>query len=68
MIVNRQIGQWGTEYNEKQDLARVDLKKDSAAPPADQFTMSIDKAPDGGGVIKLIWEDVQYSVRFTVEK
>ena len=68
LIVNRQIGQWGTEYNEKQDLARVDLKKDSAAPPADQFTMSIDKAPDGGGVIKLIWEDVQYSVRFTVEK
>ena len=68
LIVNRQIGQWGMEYNEKQDLARVDLKKDPAAPPADQFTMSIDKAPDGGGVIKLIWEDVQYSVRFTVEK
>jgi Protein of unknown function (DUF2911) len=68
LVVNRQLGQWGLQYDEKQDLARVDLKKDPAAAPADQFTMSIDKAPDGGGVVKLIWEDTQYSVPFTVAK
>jgi len=68
LIINRLIGQWGTEYNEKQDLARVDLKREKAESAVDQFTMAIEKAPDGGGVIKLIWEEIQYSVAFTVEK
>ena len=27
LIVNKQLGQWGTQYDESQDLARVDLKK-----------------------------------------
>ncbi len=30
--------------------------------------MVIDKAPQGGGVIKLIWAEIQYSVTFAVEK
>lgn len=68
LIVNRQLGQWGTQYDEKQDLARIDLTKGSAEATADQFTMVIDKAPQGGGVIKLIWAEIQYSVTFAVEK
>ena len=27
LIINKAVGQWGTDYDEKQDLARVDLKK-----------------------------------------
>jgi len=26
LIVNKQVGQWGTKYDEKQDFARVDMK------------------------------------------
>ena len=26
LIINKQTGQWGTEYSEGQDLARVDMK------------------------------------------
>jgi len=33
----------------------------------DQFTMAIEKA-DAGGVIKLMWENTQYSLPFTVKK
>lgn len=68
LIVNRQLGQWGLQYDGKQDLARIDLKKQAADAPADQFTIAIEKGPEAGGVIKLIWEDTQYSVPFTVEK
>ena len=68
LIVNRQLGQWGTQYEEKQDLVRVDLKKQAAEAPADQFTMAIEKGADGGGVLGLIWEDTQYTVPFTVQK
>ena len=71
LIINKQVGQWGVgpnSYDEKQDLARVDLKKDVTDKTADQFTMAVGKNPAGGGTIKLMWEDVQYSVAFTVQK
>jgi Protein of unknown function (DUF2911) len=68
LIINKQIGQWGTQYDQKQDLARVDLKKDALDAPVDQFTMSVGKNPAGGGVLKLIWENTQFSLPFSVQK
>ena len=71
LIINKQIGQWGVgpgSYDEKQDLTRVDLKKDALDAAVDQFTMAVAKNPDGGGVLKLSWENTQYSVAFTVKK
>ena len=68
LIFSKQIGQWGTQYDEKQDLARVDLKKQTLETPAHQFTMALAKSPAGGGEIKLMWEDTQYSVAFTAQK
>ena len=56
LIVNKQTGQWGTKYDEKQDLVRIDMKKQAADKPVDQFTIAVD-----GGMLKLTWEDVQYS-------
>jgi Protein of unknown function (DUF2911) len=56
LIVNKQTGQWGTKYDEKQDLVRIDLKKEAAAKPVDQFTIAVD-----GGMLKLMWEETQYS-------
>jgi hypothetical protein len=71
LIINKQIGQWGVgpnSYDESQDLARIDLKKDALDKTADQFTMAVAKNPAGGGMIKLMWEDTQYSAAFTVQK
>jgi Protein of unknown function (DUF2911) len=75
LIINKQIGQWGQDYkdmtkvyDEAKDVARVDLKKTPLDKPVDQFTMSVGKDPAGGGVIKLMWEDTQYSVAFSVKK
>lgn len=69
LIVNKQTGQWGTKYDEKQDLARIDLKKAALSTPADQFTIAVEKAADGsGGLLTLKWENTQYSVPFTVAK
>jgi hypothetical protein len=68
LIVSNQIGQWGLQYDEKQDLLRVPLIKDALAAPLDQFTMAVQRVPGGGGVIKLMWETTQYSLPFTVKK
>ena len=32
LIINKQTGQSGTKYDEKQDLVRVDLKKEALSP------------------------------------
>ncbi len=68
LIVNKQTGQWGTKYDEKQDLARIEMKKDAVDKAVDQFTMAIDKNPAGGGMLKLTWENTQYSVSLQVKK
>jgi len=68
LIVNNQIGQWGLQYDEKQDLFRTPLTKTELTAPVDQFTMAVTRTQGGGGTIKLMWESTQYSVAFTVVK
>lgn len=68
LIINKQLGQWGTQYDEKQDLARVDLKKDALEKTADQLALAVSKNPAGGGVLKIMWENTQFSAAFTVQK
>src|SRR5258707_527539 len=63
LIVNKQTGQWGTKNDEKQDLVRIDLKKEAIAKPVDQFTIAVDN-----GTLKLMWEDVQYSAGIAGKK
>jgi hypothetical protein len=75
LIVNKQIGQWGISpkdpkqtYDESLDVGRIDLKKDALDQPVEQFTISLGQNPSGGGVLKLAWENTQYSTTFTVKK
>jgi hypothetical protein len=68
LIINKQIGQWGLRYNQGQDLARIDLKKDALDTTADQLTLAIANNPSGGGILKIMWEDTQFSAPFTVQK
>ena len=71
LIINKQIGQWGVgpgSYDEKNDLARIDLVKTALDTPVDQLTIAIAKNPAGGGVFKMSWENLEYSANFTVQK
>jgi hypothetical protein len=73
LIINKKTGQWGIPYNEQNEatneLARIDLKKDTLDKSVDQFTMAIEKNPSGGGgVLKMMWEKTGFSVPFTVKK
>jgi hypothetical protein len=68
LIVTKQTGQWGTKYDEKQDLARIDMKKEPIDKPVDQFTMALEKNSGGGGTLKMSWEKMQYSVTLKAKK
>jgi hypothetical protein len=63
LIVNKQTGQWGTEYHAEQDLARVDLTTRKLPQPVEQFTIGIEPNA-GGGILKMMWDDTELSVPF----
>lgn len=61
LIVNRQTGQWGTEYHPEQDLARIDLRQAPTSPAVEQFTIRIDPASAGTGTLRMLWDDFELS-------
>lgn len=62
LIINRQTGQWGTDYKEAQDLARVDMKASKLNQPMEKFTISFEKAGQGAATMNLDWENTRASV------
>lgn len=66
LVVNKQHGQWGTDYDAAQDLVRIPVAVKPLAQPVERFTISI--APSAaGGVLSMAWERTQASVPFTVK-
>lgn len=62
------LGKWGVPVDESHDLARVELKKDVLEKSVDQLTLAIENNPAGGGTLKIMWENTQFSVPFVVKK
>ena len=58
LIVNRQAGQWGTEYHAERDLARIPLRESAIAAPVERFTIALDPS----GALNLTWGTKQLSV------
>jgi hypothetical protein len=67
LIVNKQTGQWGTKYDQSQDLVRIDMIKQAIQKREDQFTIAVEKTM-ADGVLKLMWENTQYSAAIAVKK
>jgi hypothetical protein len=61
LIVNRQTGQWGTEYDPSLDLVRVPLTRRTLPAPVEEFTIAIDSA-DGGARLRFAWERTEWTV------
>jgi hypothetical protein len=70
VILNRQTGQWGTEYHVEQDLARIPASVDRApGGPVEQLTMRFAASECGdGGALQIVWENTRVSVPFTVAR
>jgi hypothetical protein len=67
LIINKQTGQWGTQYDESQDLARVDMKKTALPQSVEQFTISFDKKNGNTANLNLDWENIRVSVEIKAE-
>ncbi len=62
LIINKQTGQWGTKYDESQDLGRVTMKKSALSSPLEQFTISFEKTGANSATMKFDWETTSVSV------
>jgi hypothetical protein len=66
LVVNRQTGQWGTQYDSAQDLVRVDLAVEALAAPVELLTIEI--SPEGGGAtLRISWDRTRVSVPLRVK-
>ncbi len=61
LIINRQIGQWGTDYDPSGDLGRAKLTVSQSSTPADQLTLSI-----ADGMFKVDWGTAVATVAIVV--
>jgi hypothetical protein len=67
LIINKQTGQWGTQYDQAQDLARVDLTVGASAQPVEQFTITLAGTGAAAGTLTMEWENTKLSIPFKVK-
>jgi hypothetical protein len=67
LIINKQTGQWGTKYDESQDLGRMDMKKSALPRSVEQFTIAFDKKSESVSDLNLDWENTRVSVEVKAE-
>jgi hypothetical protein len=63
LIVNKQTGQWGTEYTEGQDLGRTPMTAGTLASPSEQLTLAV-----VGSNLELHWGTMKQSVAISAKK
>ena len=66
LIVNKQTGQWGTEYSEGQDLGRVKMTVTKAAAPVELFKISLTAVGGKKVTLQMEWEESVATVPLTV--
>ena len=66
LIVNKQIGQWGTEYHQSSDLGRATLDARTVATSVEKFTISIAPTDVRHGVLVLEWGTFRWTAPIVV--
>ncbi|HEU0298819.1 MAG TPA: DUF2911 domain-containing protein, partial [Longimicrobium sp.] len=68
LIINRQTGQWGTEYDQARDLARIPMRVERIDQPVEQFTIDLEPGSGDAFTLALRWENTRASVQGQVEQ
>jgi len=66
LIVNKQTGQWGTKYDEAQDLGRTKMTVNPVKDTVETFVIAIKPVSEKNGLLTLTWENTQASVPVVV--
>jgi DUF2911 family protein len=61
LIVNKQSGQWGTEYRHSLDLAEAPMATETSAAPVEKFTISFLPVDPRHGTLVMEWGPFRWS-------
>lgn len=67
LIVNRQIKQWGTQYDPTKDLGRAPLTVGTTATPAERFTISVAATGVTTGTLVMEWGSFRWTAPIAVK-
>jgi hypothetical protein len=67
LIINKQTGQWGTKYDQSQDLARVDMKKETLSSPQEVMSITLEPFQGKTSSLHVRWETTDVSVPVVAE-
>jgi len=66
LIINKQIGQWGTKYDKTQDLGWVKMTMSKPLAPVENLKYTLEALGGTTGKLTLEWENHTASVLFAV--
>jgi len=66
LIVNKQHGQWGTQYSRGEDLGTVPLKTETVADTVEKFTIALDQVTPRNGTLALSWGTFRWTAPIAV--
>lgn len=66
LIINRQTGQWGTEYHADMDLARVTMDVDALPQSVERFRIALEADGSTDGELVMEWATTRATVPLEV--
>jgi len=67
LIINKQHGQWGTDYDSAQDLVRVPMKSSTAPSPQENFAINV-AGSGNAGELRMSWDAFMWSVPIAMKQ
>lgn len=67
LIVNKQTGQWGTEYNGSRNLGTARINTQALTAPIEEFTISIIASDTQHGTLVMEWGDFRWTAPIEVQ-
>lgn len=67
LIVNKQSGQWGTEYNGSRNLGIAKMITETPSAPVEAFTISIEPGDTKHGTLVMEWDSFRWTVPIEVQ-
>ena len=67
LVVNKQVGQWGTVYDPTRDVGRIPLTMSATPEFVEEFTINVRPAGLGRGTLEFAWGPQMATAPFTVK-
>lgn len=67
LVINKQTGQWGLDYDPSRDLGRVKMEMSKPPKPIETYKMTLSSLGANKGKLQLAWENTIAEVPITLK-